>query len=307
MEGGNVDTRCGTGERMRTFGSIGCHEDKALVEVHSANPEDPSEATAAPGDAADGDSLQPTSGEILPGECSTFPGHDVSWPDAPQGGQVPGAEGALEFLMRSARAAMQTSNPPSIEVVRDVLQRNTLAYHLMGCSRDPWMATVDSLWGEVRRLHQEAASAAHRLRIQELTEEIASLEQKTEASRLQKSDLHKRTETLRACRDRSGDEVAALRRTIEDASKRLAECELAFTVFDRGVIEAEAEMADLERGRSDSQARISSLQAALVDLQRGPPGAYAHFLARFEHGGIRGRLPPEFVFRGIINFQMPAV
>ncbi|MQL85642.1 hypothetical protein Taro_018158 [Colocasia esculenta] len=96
-------------------------------------------------------------------EPGTFPEHEILWPDVPQEGQLRGADGMLDFFVASARGFMGESNPPSVEAVRRVLRRSTLAYHLMGCPRDPWMAAVDSLWSEVRQLHQEAVT--NRLRL----------------------------------------------------------------------------------------------------------------------------------------------
>ncbi|MQL91329.1 hypothetical protein Taro_023942 [Colocasia esculenta] len=187
--------------------------------------------------------------------------------------------------MNSARAAMEASSPPSVEAVRAVLRRNTLAYHLMGCPRDPRMAAIDSLWGEMRQLHprmaesgrvagsapadpdpesgqtrpesggvglsrpemrqlhQEAALAANRLKIQELEGEISLLKEEAEALDLQAGFC---------------DEAAKLRKTVHDALKRIANCELAETVA-------------LERDRSDLQSRLLDRQATLVSLQSGAP------------------------------------
>ncbi|MQL74083.1 hypothetical protein Taro_006436 [Colocasia esculenta] len=190
---------------------------------------DPSSSGAQ---AVDGDLLQPSLSEASLGSSGAFSSHDVSWPDFPQDVPVPGTERALEFLMGSIRTVMLASDPPPIKAVRNALRRNTRAYHLMGYPRGPWMVAVDSLWGEVRRLHQEATLAANRLRIQKLKGEIAQLEQEAKASRLR---------------------ATAFMSTIEDASNRLAECELTIAVFDRGVVVAEAEAgsAASERECSD--------------------------------------------------------
>ncbi|MQL73280.1 hypothetical protein Taro_005637 [Colocasia esculenta] len=53
-----------------------------------------SDPTPSGTQAADGDSLQPSSGENFPGESSTFSSHDVSWPDAPRAVKCPGRRGA---------------------------------------------------------------------------------------------------------------------------------------------------------------------------------------------------------------------
>ncbi|MQL94155.1 hypothetical protein Taro_026807 [Colocasia esculenta] len=99
----------------------------------------------------------PSSSEAPLERPSSFPGHGISWPDAMQRSRVHGSEGMLDFYIPSARAVMEESSPPSIDVVRDFLERSTVSYHLMGCPRDPWMAAVDALWGEVGQRHQEAA------------------------------------------------------------------------------------------------------------------------------------------------------
>ncbi|MQM17784.1 hypothetical protein Taro_050762 [Colocasia esculenta] len=269
LPGGSVDALAG--ECLHPPETLGLGA--TIGEVgETACPEEGSKDAPTPScvQAVGSDPLQPSSSEALFEEPSAFPDHGVSWPSTPQGAQMSEVSWMLESLLRPARAAVEASSPPSIEVVRDFLQRSTFAYHLMGCPRDPWMAVVDSLWGEVRQLHREAALAANRLKMQKLTEEIASLEQETEAFYLQQGDLDRRAETLMAGRAHFIDEIVALRRTIEDASKCLAECEVALAVFDRGVTEVEAERADLERGHLDSQARLSALQATLADLRRGP-------------------------------------
>ncbi|MQL78722.1 hypothetical protein Taro_011170, partial [Colocasia esculenta] len=109
-------------------------------------------------------------------ESGAFPDHSILWLSAPQSVHIPDAGGMLESLLRPARSAMEASSPPSIEVVQGFLYRSTLTYHLMGYPRDPWMAAVDSLWSEVKQRFQEATLAANRLKIQELTAEIALVE-----------------------------------------------------------------------------------------------------------------------------------
>ncbi|MQL99664.1 hypothetical protein Taro_032389 [Colocasia esculenta] len=190
--------------------------------------------------------LQATSSGALFEEFGAFSDHGILWPSAPQSVQISDAGGMMESLLGPARSAMEASSPPSIEVVRGFLHRGTLAYHLMGCPRDPWMAVVDSLWGEAKQRHQEEALTANRLKVQELTAEIASVEQESEAFRSRRGDLTGRVETLRAGHACCNDDIAALRRTIEDASNRLAECEAASTALARGVAEGEAEMADID-------------------------------------------------------------
>ncbi|MQL72050.1 hypothetical protein Taro_004366 [Colocasia esculenta] len=250
LPGGSTDASAGERLRLSETPSLGTSTGEA---GEKARPEQGSKDTLTPSgvQAVGSDPLQPSSSEAFFEEPNAFPDHGISWPSTPQGAKMSEVGGMLESLLRPTRAAMEAGSPLSIEVVRDFLQRSTLAYHLMGCPRDPWMAAVASLWGEVRQLYQEAALAANRLKIQELTKEIASLEQETKAFCLQKGDLDRRAETLMAGRAHSIDEIAALRRTIKDASKGLAECEVALTVFDRGVTEVETERADLERGHLD--------------------------------------------------------
>ncbi|MQL95008.1 hypothetical protein Taro_027674 [Colocasia esculenta] len=87
--------------------------------------------------AIDSGMLRPSSSEVPLEESSTFPDHGILWPSAPQGGQMPGTDGMLDSFVASTRAVMLESSPPSVEAVRDILQRSTLAYHLMGRPRDP--------------------------------------------------------------------------------------------------------------------------------------------------------------------------
>ncbi|MQL85331.1 hypothetical protein Taro_017848 [Colocasia esculenta] len=118
----------------------------------------------------------------------------------------------------------------------------------MGYPRDPWMTAVDSLWSEVKRRCQEAASAAKRLRIQELSAEMALAQQEFEDLQSRLGDVTGRVESLRAGHARCYEDIAALQRMIEDASKRLAERQAASTALAGIVAEAEAEEATLEQG-----------------------------------------------------------
>ncbi|MQM01333.1 hypothetical protein Taro_034087 [Colocasia esculenta] len=194
-----------------------------------------------------------------------FPEHGISWPDAPQRGQARGVEGMLDLFTVSAHTVMEEGSPPSVDAVRDFLERSTVAYHLMGYPRDPWMAAVDSLWSEVRRRHQEAA----RHKIQELTTEIALAEQRFEALRSRRGGVVSRVESLRASHSGCHADIAALRRTLEEVSSRLAEREAASLGLAEGVAAAEAELTAVERECADSQAALSALQASLADSQRG--------------------------------------
>ncbi|MQM21197.1 hypothetical protein Taro_054231 [Colocasia esculenta] len=198
----------------------------------AASPGEGNRSVPTPSGAQGGDLLQPPSSEVLFGEPSTFPDHSVSWPGAPQGTQMPETDGMLESFMRFARAVMEESSPPSVEAVRDVLQRSTLAYHLMGCPRDPWVAAVDSLWGEMKQLHQEAALAANRLKIQELGGEISLLREEAGALDLQMTASRERAQTLRARRAGFCDEVAKLRKTANEIQRRIATCELSIATLD---------------------------------------------------------------------------
>ncbi|MQM13819.1 hypothetical protein Taro_046746 [Colocasia esculenta] len=105
----------------------------------------PAVGTLHPPEGGDSASLplgtQAVSGGLLPPSSSeaplerpfSFPGHGISWPDAIQRSRVHGSEGMLDFYISSARAVMEESSPPSVDVVRDFLERSTVSYHLMGC------------------------------------------------------------------------------------------------------------------------------------------------------------------------------
>ncbi|MQM16268.1 hypothetical protein Taro_049224 [Colocasia esculenta] len=171
----------------------------------------------------------------------------------------------LDLFTTSAHTVMEEDSPPSVDAVRDFLERSTVAYHLMGCPRDPWMAAVDSLWSEVRRRHQEAV----RHRVQELTAEIALAEQRLEALRSRRGGVVSHVESLRASHSGCHADIATLRRTLEEVSSRLAEHEAASLGLAEGVAAAEAELTAVERECADSQAALSALQASLADSRRG--------------------------------------
>ncbi|MQL92252.1 hypothetical protein Taro_024879, partial [Colocasia esculenta] len=189
--------------------------------------------------AVGGGLLPPSSSEAALERPPSFPGHGISWPDATQRSRVHGSEGMLDFYISSARAVMEESSPPSVDVVRDFLERSTVSYHLMGCPRDPWMAAVDTLWSEVRQRHQEAA----RHRALELAAEVALAEQSCHA------------------------ELATLRRTLEEVSSRIAEHEATSLVLAEGVAAANEEVAAVERECAESQAALFVLQSSLADLR----------------------------------------
>ncbi|MQL91843.1 hypothetical protein Taro_024458, partial [Colocasia esculenta] len=126
---------------------------------------EPSESLTAAG----GNAPPPPFAAASPAGLAPFPSHDVFWPSEPQSIQMADNGGVLETLMWLVRSAMEETSPPCLERVRGFLYRNTLAYHLMGYPRDPWMAAVDAVWDEVKQRCQETT----RLKIQELSAKIA--------------------------------------------------------------------------------------------------------------------------------------
>ncbi|MQL72049.1 hypothetical protein Taro_004367, partial [Colocasia esculenta] len=60
---------------------------------------------------------------------------------SPPGAVLPpaarGVEGMLDLFTASAHTVMEEGNPPSVDAVRDFLERSTVAYHLMGCPEIP--------------------------------------------------------------------------------------------------------------------------------------------------------------------------
>ncbi|MQL91944.1 hypothetical protein Taro_024565, partial [Colocasia esculenta] len=216
--------------------------------------------------AAGGNAPQPPFAAASPVGLASFSSHGVLWPSEPQSIQMADNGGVLETLMGLTRSAMEESSPPCLERVRGFLHRNTLAYHLMGYPGDPWMAAVDAVWDEVKQRCQEAT----RLKIQELSAEIALTEQRSEALRSQRGGAVSRVETLRAGCAQCRDDIIAIQQTIEEASKRLADRQAAHRALTEGATEAEAATTALEQEYADSQARLSVLQASLADLRRGP-------------------------------------
>ncbi|MQM17205.1 hypothetical protein Taro_050171 [Colocasia esculenta] len=216
--------------------------------------------------AAGGNAPLPPFAAASPVGLAPFPSHDVFWPSEPQSIQMTDNGGVLETLMGLAWSAMEESSPPCLERVRGFLYRNTLAYHLMGYPRDPWMAAVDAVWDEVKQRCQKTT----RLKIQELSAEIALAEQRFEALRSQRGGVLGRVETLRAGCAQCHADIIGIQRTIEEASKRLADRQAAYRALTEGAAEAEAAATALEQEFEDSQTRLLALQASLADLRGGP-------------------------------------
>ncbi|MQL91250.1 hypothetical protein Taro_023859, partial [Colocasia esculenta] len=235
--------------------------------VGTLHPPEGGDSASLPFDtqAVSGGLPPPSSSEALFERPSSFPGHGISWPDAMQRSRVHGSEGMLDFYILSAHAVMEESSPPSIDVVRDFLERSTVSYHLMGCPRDPWMAAVDALWGEVGQRHQEAA----RHRVQELAAEVALAEQRYEALCSRRGGAVSRAESLSTRHASCHADIATLRRTLEEVSSRIAEHEAASLVLAEEVAAANAEVAAVEQECAESRTTLSALQASLADSRRG--------------------------------------
>ncbi|MQL68003.1 hypothetical protein Taro_000328 [Colocasia esculenta] len=261
---GDADDGAEIAAEMMESSALGAVLSPAAGTLH---PPEGGDSTSLPSDAqaVGGGSLPPSSSEALLERPPSFPGHGISWPDAIQRSRVHGSEGMLDFYISSARAVMEESSPPSIDVVRDFLERSTVSYHLMGCPRDPWMAAVDILWSEVAQRHEEAA----RHRAQELAAEVALAEQRYEALRSRRGGAVGRAESLSARHASCHADIATLRRTLEEVSSRLAEHEAASLVLAEEVAAANAEVAAVERECADSLAALSALRASLADSRRG--------------------------------------
>ncbi|MQL84513.1 hypothetical protein Taro_017020, partial [Colocasia esculenta] len=197
--------------------------------------------------AAGGNAPPPPFAAASPVRLAPFPSHGVFWPSEPQSIQMADNGGILETLMGLAQSAMEESSPPCLERVRGFLYRNTRAYHLMGYPRDPWMAAVDAVW-----------------------DEVTLAEQRFEALRSQRGGVLSRVETLRAGCAQCHADIIGIQRTIEEASKRLADRQAAYRALTEGAAEAEAAATALEQEFADSQTRLLALQASLADLRGGP-------------------------------------
>ncbi|MQM16433.1 hypothetical protein Taro_049389 [Colocasia esculenta] len=192
--------------------------------------------------AAGGNMPQPPFAAASPVGLAPFPSHGILWPSEPQSIQMADNGGVLETLMGLTRSAMEESSPPCLERVWGFLYKNTLAYHLMGYPRDPWMAVVDAVWDEVKQRCQEAT----RLKIQELSAEIALAEQRFEALRSQRGGVVSRVETMRAGCAQWHADIIGIQRTIKEASKRLADRQAAYRALTEGAAEAEAAATALD-------------------------------------------------------------
>ncbi|MQL80169.1 hypothetical protein Taro_012598 [Colocasia esculenta] len=81
--------------------------------------------------------------------------------------------------------------------------------------------------------------------------------------------LHAELVSMEGCAQCHAD-IIGFQRTIEEASKRLADRQAAYQALTEGAAEAEAATTALEQEFADSQTRLLALQASLADLRRGP-------------------------------------
>ncbi|MQM17919.1 hypothetical protein Taro_050901, partial [Colocasia esculenta] len=180
--------------------------------------------------AAGGNAPPPPFAAASPVEFAPFPSHGVLWPSEPQSIQMADKGGILETLMGLARSAMEESSPPCLERVRGFLHRNTRAYHLMG-------VPTRSLDGCRRRClgRGEAAMPGG-----DPPQDPGALsrEQRFEALRSQRGGVLSRVETLRAGCAQCHADIIGIQRTIEEASKRLADRQAAYQALTKGAAEA---------------------------------------------------------------------
>jgi chromosome segregation ATPase len=183
---------------------------------------------------------------------------------------IEGTEVIIDSLISSVRSFIRKEMLPAVESVRDVIQRNTQAYYVTGHARGPWIATMDELWDEFHRRHEEA-QASTRLEAQRLVDAISAMEHRAEDIRLE-------TQRTLACRDSSRaaeaacrDEIASLQQTIVSLQQTIADRTQAAETHVQHAEEAQVTLATLADEDSAVREELATTRDRLASLQRRCP------------------------------------
>ncbi|MQL89732.1 hypothetical protein Taro_022304, partial [Colocasia esculenta] len=209
--------------------------------------------------------------ETIPGQGLGFPPHGIVWPGDSQAGSQQGIEFLIEPFVRSIRTAVEAEFPPPIDKVRGHMQTSTRAYHLMGLPREPWMAAIDSMWEEVRRLHEKSARETIRLQICQLGNDISALEGQIADTRTEAEAIKAERAELASSSAVLMDEMKLLEQAIERASIRLTELKPVLAAAAEGEKQATAKMEVINQRMSALEHELAAKKSMVMDLERQIP------------------------------------
>ncbi|MQL84290.1 hypothetical protein Taro_016800 [Colocasia esculenta] len=197
----------------------------------------------------------------------SLPPHGIVWPDDTQTGSARGLDFMAESFIRSIRSIMEAEFPPPIDEVSDRMKTSTKAYHLMGLPRDPWMASIDSLWAEVQDLHAKSAWESVGLQICQLGGDISALENQLAGAYTREATIETRQAELDSSSTAFMEEVSLLEQAIERASIRLAELRpvLAVMAEDKRKVAADREAS--VKARLALEHELAAKKSVMEDLQ----------------------------------------
>ncbi|MQL85699.1 hypothetical protein Taro_018227 [Colocasia esculenta] len=209
--------------------------------------------------------------EAIPGRRPDFPGHGIVWPDGPHTSSRRGMEFLIEQFVRSVHAVVEAEFPPFIDDVRSQMETSTRAYHLMGLPREPWMTAIDSMWEEVRGLHEKSARENIHVQIRQFGDDISALEG-------QIADTHTEAEAIKAERAELAsssavvkEEMKLLKLAIERASFRLTELEPVLGAAAEGEKKATTKMEVIDQRMSTLEHELAAKKSMVMDLERQIP------------------------------------
>ncbi|MQM22669.1 hypothetical protein Taro_055725 [Colocasia esculenta] len=197
----------------------------------------------------------------------SLPPHGIVWPDDTQTGSARGLDFMAESFIRSIRSIIEAEFPPPIGEVRDRMKTSTKAYHLMGLPRDPWMASIDSLWAEVQDLHAKSAWESVGLQIYQLGGDIAALENQLADAHMREAAIGTRQAELDSSSTAFMEEVSLLEQAIERASARLAELRPVLAVMAEDKRKAAADREASVEARLALEHELAAKKSVMEDLQ----------------------------------------
>ncbi|MQL90392.1 hypothetical protein Taro_022987 [Colocasia esculenta] len=197
----------------------------------------------------------------------SLPPHGIVWPDDTQTGSARGLDFMAESFIRSIRSIIEVEFPPPIGEVRDRMKTSTKAYHSMGLPRDPWMASIDSLWAEVQDLHAKSAWESVGLQIFQLGGDIAALENQLADAHMREAAIGTRQAELDSSSTAFMEEASMLEQAIERASARLTELRpiLAVMAEDKRKVAADREAS--VKARLALEHELAAKKSVMEDLQ----------------------------------------
>ncbi|MQL79255.1 hypothetical protein Taro_011696 [Colocasia esculenta] len=223
------------------------------------------------------DSAPPGSQEVFPSVMAeqkavfiqrfSLPPHGIVWPDDTQAGSARGLDFIAESFIRSIRLIIEAESPPPIGEVLDRMKASTKAYHLMGLPRDPWMASIDSMWTEVQDLHAKSAWESVGLQIYQLGGDIAALENQLADAHMREAAIAARQAELDSSSTAFMEEVSLLEQAIERASARLTELRPALAMMAEDKRKAAADKEASVEARLALEHELAAKKSVMEDLQ----------------------------------------